>query len=128
VRITRAVLQAGVLDLERAADQGLGAGAVVGFLGGPVTSELTAQASPVRLLPTGARVLCVHGEDDDVVPLDQSRRYAAAASAAGDVVEVAVVPGGHMELIDPGNPAWRTARNWLERRRSGAADSTTLGS
>ena len=126
LRVTQAVLQAGVLDLEHGAAENLGSGAVVQLLGGPVTPELAARASPVRLVPTGARVLCVHGADDDVVPPEQSRRYAAAATAAGDDVEVVLLPGGHMELIDPASPGWGIVREWLGRRRAGAADGTTL--
>ena len=80
----------------------------------------------VPLLPTGAALLCVHGADDDVVPVEQSRRYAAAATAAGDPVEVRVVDGGHMELIDPAGPAWRVVRDWLARRRGGEGRGTTL--
>ena len=82
--------------------------------------ERYAAADPVRLLPTGAAVLCVHGAGDDVVPVDQSERYAAAAAAAGDRVELRVVPGDHMVLIDPASPAWATARAWLTHGRAGA--------
>ena len=52
-----------------------GAGAVAAFLGGApdVVPDRYATADPVRLLPTGAAVLCVHGTGDDTVPLEQSR-------------------------------------------------------
>ena len=125
VRVGTAVLQAGVLDLADADRDGLGGGAVRDFLGGPLADvpERLASADPVRLLPTGARVLCVHGVGDDVVPVRQSERYAAAARAAGDVVEVRVVAGDHMVLIEPGEPPWQLARDWLVRshreRRAG---------
>jgi acetyl esterase/lipase len=122
VRVTAAVLQAGVLDLAAAHDQGLGSGAVHAFVGGAPGQlpERYAVADPVRLLPTGAAVLCVHGAGDDVVPVDQSERYATAAAAAGDRVELRVVPGDHMMLIDPASPAWATVRAWLAHGRSGA--------
>src|SRR3954470_13539623 len=70
VRVTAAVLQAGVLDLELADAQRLGDGAVRNLLGGgpEEVPERYAQADPVRLLPTGAALLCVHGAGDDVVP------------------------------------------------------------
>jgi acetyl esterase/lipase len=118
VRVSAAVLQAGVLDLLAAAEQDLGAGAARAFLGaGPEEApERWAAADPVRLLPTGAAVLCVHGAGDDVVPLDQSERYAAAAAAAGDRIEVRVLPGDHMALIDPAGDAWRLVRAWLATR------------
>jgi acetyl esterase/lipase len=122
VRVTAAVLQAGVLDLAAAAAQRLGNGAVLDLLGGGPgeVPERYAAADPVRLLPTGAAVLCVHGAADDVVPVEQSERYAAAAAAAGDRVELRVVPGDHMAMIDPASLAWATARDWLTHGRAGA--------
>jgi acetyl esterase/lipase len=109
VRVTAAVLQAGVLDLRHAAAQELGNGAVTEFLGGSPDQhpERYAVADPVRLLPTGVPVLCVHGSADVVVPVQQSRRYAAAAAAVGDSVEVRVLPGDHMTVIDPASEAGR---------------------
>jgi acetyl esterase/lipase len=129
VAVTAAVLQAGVLDLEAAVADDLGDGATVGFLGG-APDELPdryAVADPVRLLPTGVPVLCVHGEADTTVPPDQSERYAAAAAAVGDGVEVALVPGDHMVVIDPAGEAWRRTLEWLTARRTAAADRRTLG-
>ena len=127
--VTAAVLQAGVLDLGAAVPAQLGGGATVDFLGG-TPEELPdryAAADPVRLRPTGVPVLCVHGEGDSTVPLDQSERYAAAARAAGDEVEVAVVPGDHMAVIDVAGEGWRRALDWMTARRTAAADRTTLG-
>ena len=104
VRPVAVVSQAGVLDLERAAAQRMGDGAVTGFLGaGPAEApERYAAADPVRLLPTGADVLLVHGASDTTVVPEQSERYAAAATAAGDRVEIRMVPGDHMVLDRPG--------------------------
>jgi acetyl esterase/lipase len=118
VRISAAVLQAGVLDLADADRQDLGRGAVRALLGGApdAVPDRFAAADPVRLLPTCARLLCVHGSGDDVVPVRQSERYAAAARAAGDAVEVRVVAGDHMALIDPRGPAWGLALEWLGAR------------
>jgi acetyl esterase/lipase len=128
VRVTAAVLQAGVVDLGRAAEQQLGRRATQEFLGGE-PGEVPgryAAADPVRLLPTGADVLCVHGTADDVVPPEQSERYAAAARAAGDRVAVRTVPGGHREPIDPAGEGWAVVRDWLRHRRSARGDGTTL--
>ncbi len=115
VRVTGLVLQAGVLDLADADRDGLGRDAVREFLGGRPREapDRAATADPVRLVPTGARVLCVHGADDDVVPPRQSERYAAAARAAGDSVEVRIVEGNHMLLVDPGEAPWQLVREWL---------------
>jgi acetyl esterase/lipase len=120
VLVTAAVLQAGVLDLEAAVDRRLGNGAVQDFLGAAPAQapERYAAADPVRLLPTGAAVLCVHGAADEDVPVEQSERYATAAAAAGDDVELAVLPVDHMSLIDPSSEGWATVRAWMARRRT----------
>jgi len=130
VPVTAAVSQAGVLDLDAAVVADLGDGATVGFLGGTPEQlpERYAGTDPVRLLPTGVPVLCVHGEADSTVPLEQSQRYAAAAARAGDQVEVVVVPGDHMVVIDPAGEAWRRTVDWLAARRTAGPDRTTLGS
>jgi fermentation-respiration switch protein FrsA (DUF1100 family) len=128
VRVAAAVLQAGVLDLERAAAQGMGSDAVPGFLGaGPGDApERYAAADPVRLLPTGADVLCVHGAEDTTVPPEQSERYAAAAASAGEQVDVRIVPGDHMVLIDPAGAPWRLVREWLSARSTPGTGRSTL--
>jgi fermentation-respiration switch protein FrsA (DUF1100 family) len=57
----------------------------------------------------------VHGVLDEAVPVEMSRRYVAAATAAGDRVtyeELADV--GHMELIDPSHEAWPRAAALLD--------------
>jgi acetyl esterase/lipase len=71
-------------------------------------------ASPRELVPLGARQLVLHGELDDIVSVEISRSYAAAAQAAGDECELRILPAtGHFEHIDPGSEAWRLARDWL---------------
>jgi acetyl esterase/lipase len=112
------VAQAPVADLRLAAAQGLGSGAVLALLGGTPgqVPERYAVADPAQLLPTPARVVCVHGQDDDVVPLSQSEAYAEAARAAGVEVEVMMVPGGHFEHLDPASEALRVACAALEGR------------
>ncbi|WP_222266189.1 alpha/beta hydrolase family protein [Modestobacter marinus] len=128
VPVGAAVLQAGVLDLAAAVDADLGSGATVAFLGGGPADVpgRYAAADPVRLLPSGAAVLCVHGAADTTVPPEQSERYAAAARAAGDDVAVVVVPGDHMAVIDPAGAAWRHVLDWLAGRRTVPAGRTTL--
>lgn len=62
---------------------------------------------PVRRVGFGVPVVVGHGEDDDSVPLDQSRTYVDAATAAGDPVELVTERGGHMAVVHPGSPAWQ---------------------
>ncbi len=45
-----------------------------------------------------------------------SERYAEAAQAAGDTVDLAMRHDvGHMDLIDPCSPGWLIAVDWLLR-------------
>jgi acetyl esterase/lipase len=105
VDVSGVVSQAGVLDLWSAYDDGLGDGAVQGFLGhrpGPDDEY----ADPMHHVPLEVPVHCVHGVDDDVVPVSQSRAYVAAARAAGATAEVVEVTGDHFVVIDPAHDAW----------------------
>jgi acetyl esterase/lipase len=100
---------AGVCDLVAAADEGIGEGAVRAFLraGPEAEPERYRLASPLALLPTGVPAVLVHGEADTRVPVAQSRAYAAAATAAGDRVDLVALPGvDHAAPADPGSPAW----------------------
>lgn len=98
--LTHVISQAGVLDLRAAHADGLGGGAVERFLGhppGPADDAL----DPIRMRPLGVPVWCVHGRDDDVVPISQSRAYAAAGGA-----ELVEVEGDHFTVVDPDSDAW----------------------
>ena len=77
--------------------------------------ERLEQADPLRRVPLGLPVLLVHPRDDETIPVERSREYAAAVRAAGG--EVALVEperGGHRAPIDPRSDAWRAAAEWLE--------------
>lgn len=108
VVLSGAVLQAGVLDLVRGAADGLGGGAVDDFLGGPPARQpqAYAEASPVALVPLRVPTVCVHGTADTVVPLNQSERFVAAASAAGDSATLRTFDGDHFDPITVGTRAW----------------------
>ena len=117
VRPLAAVSQGGVCDLERAWRDDLGDGAVEGLLG-PLaeSSERLAAASPAALAPLGVAQLLVHGTEDDVVPVSQSRDYAALDASA----ELVVLEGAdHFDVVDVDHPAWAAARDWLSTRLRG---------
>ena len=77
-----------------------------------------ALADPIRRVPLDVPVLLVHPRDDETVPVERSREYAAAARAAGgDVVLAEPERGGHRSPIDPSSAAWRAAARWLEGGR-----------
>lgn len=103
--LTHVVSQAGVLDLRAAHGLGLGDGAVEAFLGHP-PGPADDGADPIRQVPLGVPVWCVHGRADDVVPISQSRAYVAAARAAGATAELVEVEGDHFVVIDPDSTAW----------------------
>jgi pimeloyl-ACP methyl ester carboxylesterase len=94
-----------VLDLRGAVKQDLGAGAVRDFLG-PDTGNTYDLADPLTRVPLDVPVWCVHGRDDLVVPIEQSRTYVDAAHEAGAAAELVDVDGDHFALIDPSHPAW----------------------
>jgi acetyl esterase/lipase len=102
---------AGVLDLEQSERLGLGGHAASKLLDGSPRRQRGryALADPSALLPTGGRLIAVHGTRDESVPLEISKRYVDRALAAGDHAELVEIDGcGHDELIDPLSLAWPT--------------------
>jgi len=104
-----AVSLAGIVDLRRAAALGLGNRAAEALLGGApdsVEDRFTA-ASPREHLPLGVPHVLIHGQDDDIVPIDLARAYFTAASHCGDQVHLHALPAtGHFAVIDPRSHAW----------------------
>jgi len=79
------VSRAGVADVRRAWELGLSRGAAELLGGTPQEQpERYLQASPIGLQPLGVPERLLHGAKDDVVPIEMSRRFQAAAAAAGD--------------------------------------------
>jgi acetyl esterase/lipase len=118
VRLAGVVAQAGVLDLRAAERDPDGEMAVALFMGGLAAEvpERYADASPIERLPIGVPQLLVHGDADVRVPVDTSRRYAEAARAAGDDVELVERPGeDHFVHLDPAGGAWADVVRWLDR-------------
>jgi len=118
VPVVGAVTQAGLLDLVSASIEGLGNGAVTALMEGEARSlpQRYHHASPLAQVGDGARVVCVHGDADDTVPLSQSERYVEAARRVGDPARLIVLPRtGHFELIDVRHPAWHACRDQVLR-------------
>ena len=105
VAVTAVVSQAGVLDLQRAAELRLSNGVVDRFL----KSQPTDVASPIERLPLGVPALLTHGGRDDIVPVEISQRF-AEASGASLIVEPEEDHFGH---LDPTNPLWKAVTAWL---------------
>lgn len=109
IRVAFAVSLAGVADLVRGAEDGLGNGACAALLGGSpdAVPERYEVASPGALLPLGVPQLLVHGSRDDAVPSGQSSAYAVAARAAGDDVElIELADADHFDVVEPSHTAW----------------------
>ena len=53
------------------------------------------------------------GENDSVMPQRAREAYAAKARAAGDRVDVVVVPGAHFEVIAPTTKAFVTVKDQI---------------
>ena len=118
VPVVGAVTQAGLLDLVGASVARLGNGAVIALMEGEARSlpQRYHHASPLAQVGDGARVVCVHGDADDTVPLSQSERYVEAAVRAGDPAKLIVLPRiGHYELINVRHPAWDACRDQVLR-------------
>jgi acetyl esterase/lipase len=116
IPVSRVVSQAGVVDLRLASELQLSDGVVHRFLGGApgAVPERYAAASPAERLPLGVPALLTHGGRDDIVPPEMSERFADAARAAGDDVELVVEPGeDHFGHLDPANPLWRAVSAWI---------------
>jgi acetyl esterase/lipase len=120
--LTGAVSLAGVLNLGLGEREHIGDGAVVGFLGGSSADlpERYAAADPIVRIERRLPVRIVHGSQDDVVPMNQSDSYVAAARAAGQDAAVTVVDGDHMVVIDPLHPAFEALLLALDEIRATA--------
>jgi acetyl esterase/lipase len=103
------VALAPVTDLRAAYELDLDGGAVLALLGGSPDEvpDRYAAADPLSRLPLGVPAVLVHGDQDRHVPVEFSRRYGAAAHAAGDPVRVVELPQTeHFAVIDPESAAW----------------------
>lgn len=106
-RVDRVVALAPVADLRAGAAAGLGEGAVPAFLGGTadaVPAVYDAADPMTRLGPhTAPEVVVLHGADDDIVPVSNSRGLAAAHPEV-ELRELEDVE--HFAVIDPESRAW----------------------
>jgi len=108
---------AAVCDLRRAWELRLSNNAVSDFLGGSPNEvpEHYLEASPIELaIKVSQRI--IHGTEDDIVPIELSRRYAQKKAKSHEDVKLLEIPNaGHFELIDPRTAAWKTVeQNILE--------------
>ena len=103
-----------VADLRRGWELKLSGNVVAELMGGSPAevADRYRAASPVEIVPLGVRNRVLHGVNDDVVPMELSRRFVAASKKAGDDSRLIEVAGaGHFELIDPRSQAWSAVTN-----------------
>ncbi len=105
VAVTAVVCQAGVLDLARAHEEGLGGGAVGAFMGGAPGPGYD-QADPMSQVPLEVPVWCVHGSQDEIVPPHHSADYVRAAVAAGGAATLVECDGDHFAVANASTDAW----------------------
>jgi acetyl esterase/lipase len=109
LELAGAVSLAGALNLLLGAAENMGRGAVSGFLGGSSADfpERYAAADPISRIEPRIPVRIIHGDLDDVVPMNQSETYLAAAREAGQDAALTVVKGDHGVVIDPRDPSFQ---------------------
>jgi acetyl esterase/lipase len=75
-----------------------------------------ADTSPAELLPSGARVVMVHGVFDPVMPPYTGRDYVLKVRKAGGAAEVVTIPdAGHFDVVMPQTAAWKVVVETLAR-------------
>lgn len=117
VRIAGLVTAGAALDLRTAARDGVGDGAVAGFLGGQPDEVPArfAEADPALRLPLGVPARCLHSDHDERVPSTQSWSWVQRARAAGDDAELVHASGAHTAAIEPGSPDFTLTAEALDR-------------
>jgi acetyl esterase/lipase len=118
VRVRAVVSVGGIGDL------GAHAGSFDGACGAGTIARITdghyADTSPALLLPSGARVVMVHGQYDHVMPPPTGRAYVETVRRAGDPAEVVALDGfGHFDAMIPTTPAWATVADIVTREIAG---------
>jgi acetyl esterase/lipase len=112
LRVSGVVGLAAIADLRTYALGGGQCNAAVPELMGGLARSVAArydEASPLELVPLGVPVRLVHGADDAIVPLEQSRRFAAAERRVrGDVALDVITRAGHFDVVAPFAAAWST--------------------
>ena len=102
---------AGIPNLKADTETACGAAVLRKLTGSPTRTrpDVYADTSPAALLPLGPPQVVIHGAQDGTVPPAVGMAYVQAARAAGDTVAFHSPPGGHVEEVTPGQPAWEDA-------------------
>ncbi|HEY8571215.1 alpha/beta hydrolase [Phenylobacterium sp.] len=119
VRLRAAISLAGIGDLEGQGDvfgRPCGQETLPQLIGFKDRKAAYADTSPAALLPTGARIVMVHGVFDPVMPPYTGLAFADRARKAGDAAEVVILAdAAHFDPVIPTTPAWRAVARVVER-------------
>jgi len=110
------VALAPVTDMRRTEHEELGEGAALEFMQRRSNDDPEAydSASPL-LIVLSHRILLIHGDADERVPVEHSRDYAKAMRDAGPNIDYIELEGvTHHPLIDPMQPHWPAILQWLD--------------
>ena len=113
---------AGIPNLQTDTETACGAD-VLAKVTGPASKarpDVYADTSPAALLPLGVPQVVIHGAQDVTVPPAIGQAYVQRARAAGDTVSFHAPPGGHVEEVTPGQPAWQDAAAAVQSLLQGA--------
>lgn len=109
----------GVVGLAGVYDTTWAIGSLDRFFGGSTDPELLAEGSPLawaqssEAIPSGLRVLLVHGDADGVVPLEQTRLLADALRGSRADVSVVVMDGQDHDTVYRADVAGPEIREWM---------------
>ena len=107
---------AGLPNLETDTGTACGADPIEKLLGPARLGGRYGDTSPAHMLPLRTRQIVVAGADDTTVPPAVSRAYADRAKAAGDRVELRILPdAAHVEEIAPGTAGWDRIAPLIEK-------------
>ena len=108
VPLKGAVSLGGVADLRRAWEMKLSNTVVGDLMGGSPSRypDRYRDASPIERLPCGVPTRLIHGESDDIVPIEIAERYEKAAREKGDDCRLVRLPCDHFDVVDPRTPIW----------------------
>ncbi len=112
-----------IADIADALDQGTCGPALPFVLGGgrqAIEANLP-ELSPAELLPLQAPQAIIVGAEDELVAAN-AQRYAGAAEAAGDAIElITLEQAGHFEVVAVDAPAWSSVRDAIQDLRRAIA-------
>lgn len=118
----RTVALAAVCDLELARELDLDGGAVNSLLNGADIS--TADPQSLFAGPPPGPVVLLHGDRDDLVPVELSRRF-VARHPWSHLIELPDVD--HFAFLDPREPAWQTLTSALDPQAATAPGAERSG-